>query len=132
MRKVMHSMSRATGVYRTRFYASDFALENVEKAPASNRSKYERIDWDSMQRVAISGQIPTPPALRTVERCRWQLLGDVEAAAKAGDAKKLADINIGTYNSVIRMIAKYRLLCLLALDRRPRRLCREKTADDQI
>jgi hypothetical protein len=115
----MHTMSRATRVYHRRFYVSDFTLQKtIEKAPAPDRERYERIDWGKMRSTAMNGQIPTPPALRTQERCRWTLLRDVEAAAKAGDREKLTAMNIGTYNSVVRTIAKYRQLCLLALDRR--------------
>jgi hypothetical protein len=115
----MHTMSRATRVYSTRFYVSDFTLQtNVERAPEPDRERYERIDWNRMRNTAMNGQIPTPPVLRTEERCRWQLLADVESAAKAGDRAKLAAMNIGNYNTVIKAIRKYRDLCLLALDRR--------------
>jgi hypothetical protein len=119
----MHTMSRATRVYHTRFYASDFTLTSqkaVKKAPPSEseRERFKRIDWKGMERAAMNGQIPAPPVLRTEERCRWKLLKDVQEAAKAGDRRKLADLNIGNCNTVIRMIGKYRDLCLLALDRR--------------
>lgn len=118
----MYSMSRATGIYRTRFYASDFTLKIENKAATPDevvgRPKYERIDWEGMADTAMLGKIPTPPELRTNDKSRWALLRDIEKAAIAGDMQTLGNINVGDYNTVIRMIAKYRLLCLLALDQR--------------
>lgn len=114
----MYSMSRATRVYG-RFYSSDLTAQTTaEKAPPSSRQQYERIDWEGMRATALRGRIPTPPVLRTQDRSRWRLLEDVELAAKAGDRRKLAAMNIGDYNTVIRMIGRYRDLCIMALDRR--------------
>jgi hypothetical protein len=82
----MYSMSRATRIYHRRFYASDFTVEKA-LAPAPNRERYERIDWEGMRATALQGKVPTPPTLRTAENCRWALLRDVEAAAIAGDRR---------------------------------------------
>lgn len=115
----MYSMSRATRVYGTRFYASDFTPEDKKTGEATSeapdRPKYERIDWEEMQAAAMSGKIPTPPVLRTGDECRFRLLRNIQAAAIAGDRQKLEDIIVGDYNTVMRMIRRYRMLCLLAL-----------------
>lgn len=76
----------------------------------------QRYDWGGAAEKAAKGQMPATPdfSAPTHERFR-PMLAEVVKAAKAGDVRALKGIKINPVSSSPKAIAKYRDLCVQAL-----------------
>lgn len=86
----------------------------AKPAPASGARA--RFDWNAAQEAAAKGSIPAPPDFSADTHAPYRkVLGDVHAAAKAGDAAALRKIKVNPTSSSPKAVERYRLICLDAL-----------------
>lgn len=109
----MYSMSRAP-----RFQAKSLLVQATRTTPPPDL-KRERIDWDGMRRNAyLLGILPPDPAMFDPRRQRR--LAMVLNAVKDNDIKRLMEVEIKEYNSSMKVLGRYRDICVIALQARRR------------
>jgi hypothetical protein len=83
------------------------------------RVKFERYDWDGMRRRAFEkGELPPEPAM--FDPRRKKKLAAIMEAVRADDLKKLGGLEIKQYNSSMKVLYRYRDICVIALQARRR------------
>lgn len=85
----------------------------AKPAPAGARARF---DWNAAQEAAAKGSVPAPPDFSADTHAPYRkVLGEVHAAAKAGDLAALRKIKVNPTSSSPKAVERYRLICLDAL-----------------
>ena len=73
-------------------------------------------DWDKIEERARRGLVPPAPKLTpSGERIARKIKREIITAVRAGDLAKLKEINVPNYNSTVRILKRYRDICIVAL-----------------
>lgn len=91
--------------------------KKAEAKPSAEAPKRKRIDYAQLEAEARKGRLPAPPDFSAPTHARFRArLDALTALAKAGDVEALRAVDINPVSSSPRAMARYRDLCVTALE----------------
>ncbi|HDR27623.1 hypothetical protein [Rhodovulum sp.] len=94
-------------------------MPSAETEPKPTAPKRKRIDYDKLEAEAHKGQLPEPPDFSAPTHARFRnKLAKLTELAAAGDIDALRAFEINPVSSSPKAMARYRDLCVIALEAR--------------